>query len=128
MRLAPLILAATLAIPAAPALAAPQAPAAAPADKVVVVVAIPTPPGITEARLREEFAKAAPRYEQIPGLVRKYFTLGDGSFGGVYYWTSKAAADAWFNDAWRARVAATYHATAQVTYYTVPLAIDGKQP
>ena len=103
----------------------PPAPAT---DKVVVVVAIPTPPGVTEDFIRGEMTKSAPRYQQIPGLVRKYFTLGDGTFGGVYYWSSKAAADAWFNDAWYARIAATYHTKASVTYYTVPLAIDGAHP
>lgn len=96
--------------------------------KVVVIVAIPTPPGATDALLRAEFDKAAPRYQQIPGLIRKYFTTGGGKFGGVYLWTSKAAADAWFNDAWKARVTATYHAPADVTYYNVPLAIEGANP
>jgi heme-degrading monooxygenase HmoA len=121
----PLILAATVAI----LMTAPVAAMAEDAsDKVVVIVAIPTPPGATDAVLKAEFDKAAPRYQQIPGLIRKYFTTGNGKFGGVYYWSSKAAADAWFNDAWKARVAATYHAPADVTYYTVPLAIEGAHP
>jgi len=101
---------------------------AAPAAPVAVVVAIPTPPGVPETLLKQEFEKAAPRYQQIPGLKRKYFTLGNGTFGGIYYWSSKAAADAWFNDAWYARVDATYHAKPSVTYFQVPLAIEGTRP
>lgn len=119
---------ATLACTALPIAAlAETVPNTAPA-RIAVVVAIKTPPGITETRLREEFEKAAPRYQAIPGLIRKYFTIGNGGFGGIYYWSSKAAADAWFNDAWRARVKATYGTPGEVTYYDVPLAIDGAKP
>jgi len=113
---------------AAPSQSAP-APTSAPAEaRIAVVVAIRTPPGVDAARLKAEFEKAAPRYQQIPGLIRKYFTIGSSSFGGIYYWSSKAAADAWFNDAWRARVKATYGTPGEVTYYDVPLAIDGARP
>lgn len=100
----------------------------APTGRVAVVVAIATPPGITDERLRAEFDKAVPRYQQIPGLIRKYFTLQAGKFGGIYYWTSKAAAQAWFNDAWTARAKATYGTTPEISYYDVPLAIDGAKP
>lgn len=119
----------TLLFVAAIAAAVPiAAPAQTAPERVAVVVAIKTPPGVDAARLRAEFDKAAPRYQQIPGLIRKYFTIGDGSFGGIYYWSSKAAADAWFNDAWRARVKATYGSAGEVTYFVVPLAIDGTKP
>lgn len=107
--------------------AAPAAPAAD-TGKVAVVVTIATPPGATDAVLKNEFEKAVPRYQQIPGLIRKYFTIGNGTFGGIYYWSSKAAAEAWFNDSWRARAEATYHAKPNVTYFSVPVAIDGAKP
>ena len=123
MRIPMMIL--TFALAAAPIAAAAQD---APAGRVAVVVAIATPPGITDERLRAEFDKAVPRYQQIPGLIRKYFTIAPGRFGGIYYWSSKAAAQAWFNDAWTARAKATYGATPEVTYYDVPLAIEGAKP
>lgn len=119
-----ILLIATLATATMPAATAAQT---AP-EPVAVVVAIKTPPGVDATRLKAEFDKAAARYQQIPGLIRKYFTIGNGSFGGVYYWSSRAAADAWFNDAWRARVKATYGTAGEVTYYDVPLAIEGTKP
>lgn len=100
----------------------------APAGKVAVVVSIATPPGVTDAYLKGEFDKAAPRYQAIPGLIRKYFTIEPKRFGGIYYWSSKAAAQAWFNDAWVARAKATYGSDPVVTYYDVPMAIDGTKP
>ena len=51
-----------------------------------------------------------------------------GLAGGIYYWSNKAAAQAWFSDAWVARAKATYGADPVVTYYEVPLAIDGAKP
>ena len=95
------------------------------ADDVVVVVNVPTPPGVTAERLRAEFEAAAPRYRQIPGLKTKSFTIGEGSFGGAYLFDDRAAAEAWFSDAWRQRVVQTYGAPARVEIYEAPLTIDG---
>jgi heme-degrading monooxygenase HmoA len=124
MKITPLILAAALV--AVPLSAAARPDAAE--GRVAVVVSIATPPGVTDAYLKGEFDKAAPRYQAIPGLIRKYFTIEPKRFGGIYYWSSKAAAQAWFNEAWTARARATYGADPVVTYYDVPLAIDGVKP
>jgi hypothetical protein len=104
---------------ATPALAQPDGP-------VTVVVAITTPPGATRAIIEGGMTKAIPLYEKIPGLIRKYFTIGDTSFGGVYLWRNRAAAQAWFSDAWRAKAKATYGSDPQVTYYDVPIVLEGK--
>jgi hypothetical protein len=95
------------------------------ADDVVVVVNVPTPPGVTAERLRTEFEAAAPRYRQILGLKTKSFTIGEGSFGGAYLFEDRASAEAWFSDAWRQRVVQTYGAPARVDIYEAPLTIDG---
>jgi heme-degrading monooxygenase HmoA len=124
MKITPLILAAALVARPLSAAARPDAPE----GRVAVVVSIATPPGATDAYLKGEFEKAAPRYQQIPGLIRKYFTIEPKRFGGIYYWSSKTAAQAWFNEAWTARARATYGADPIVTYYDVPLAIDGVKP
>jgi len=120
----PLILAAALVAVPLSAAARPDAPE----GRVAVVVSIATPAGVTDAYLKGEFDKAAPRYQAIPGLIRKYFTIEPKRFGGIYYWSSKTAAQAWFNEAWTARARATYGADPIVTYYDVPLAIDGVKP
>ncbi len=99
-------------------------PATAPA-RVAVVVDITTPAGIPEDKIRTVMAQQTAQYAQVPGLIRKYFTIRPGHFGGIYYWSSKAAAEAWFNEAWYARVKATYGTPGVVTYYDVPVAVDG---
>jgi hypothetical protein len=90
-----------------------------------VIVAIATPPGVPRAAIESGMAKAVPTYAKLPGLIRKYFTIGEASFGGVYLWKSRAAAQAWFTDAWRAKAQATYGSAPQVTYYDVPIVLDG---
>ena len=91
---------------------------------ISVVVEIPTPAGAPRARIEQGIRDSVPQYRKVPGLLRKYFTIGDGTFGGVYLFESREAAQAWFGPAWRARVQATYGAPAKVTYFDVPVVLD----
>ena len=101
----------------APALAAP----------VAVLVAIPIPPTLDRPKLEGLFQQSVPQYQKLPGLIRKYFTIGDDNrAGGIYLFTSRAAAEAWFTDAWKAGVAKKWGAPADVRYFDVPLAIEGQ--
>lgn len=120
MRLAVIITAALL-----PTLAVAQpARVAAPSTQVAVSVSIPTPPGAPRAVVEAGMAKAAPTYAKVPGLIRKYFTIGQTDFGGMYLFRDRSSAQAWFSDAWRAKAATTYGAQPTVTYFDVPLIVD----
>ena len=46
--------------------------------------------------LKEIFAASVPKYQQVPGLLRKYYLLSDDgdTAGGVYLWKSRADAEA----------------------------------
>jgi hypothetical protein len=105
---------------AAPALA--QTPAAE--TPVATLVVVQTPPGVTRAMIEAGFVKAVPTYQNVPGLLRKYFTVSDTGFGGMYLWKNRAAAEAWYSPAWRARAKATYGTEPQLTYFDSPLQID----
>lgn len=91
---------------------------------VTIVVNIPTPPGAPRALIEGGIRKSVPQYRKVPGLLRKYFTIGEGTFGGVYLFASRAAAERWFNEAWHKRVIATYGRDGTVTYYDVPVVLD----
>ncbi len=70
------------------------------AAPVAVLVAIPIPAGMPRPQLEGLFQQSVPQYQALPGLVRKYFTIGDDNrAGGIYLFASRAAAEAWFNDA-----------------------------
>jgi len=123
MRNIRLLVAAPLAVFATGAIAQP----AAPASPVTVVVNVPAPPGAPRALIEAGIRKSVPQYRQVPGLLRKYFTIGEGTFGGVYLFASRAAAETWFDDAWHKRVVATYGRDGTVTYYDVPVVLDNAE-
>lgn len=104
-----------------------QSGLAAAESPVATVVTVKTPPGVTRPMIETGFRQAVPTYQKIPGLIRKYFTVNEESFGGMYLWKSRAAAEAWFNDQWRARARATYGSDPTVTYFDAPLQIDNSE-
>ena len=115
-----------LAQPAASAASsASSPPATTTSGPVAVVVSIPLPSGISREQAITAMQKSVPQYQALPGLARKYFTLSDdGRFGGIYLWNSRAEAQAWFSDGWRAKAAATYGAAPEVTYFDVPIVLE----
>lgn len=92
---------------------------------VAVVVEVPRPVGLSRDSLIEQFKQATPVYAALEGLQRKYFTYSDTSIGGVYLWQNRAAADAFFNQAWRDRIIASYGREAILNYYAAPVTTDG---
>lgn len=91
---------------------------------VAVMVVVKTPPGITRAAIDEGFVKAVPTYQKIPGLIRKYFTVNDDGFGGMYLWKNRAAAEAWFTPEFVAKSKARYGTEPQIIYFETPIQLD----
>lgn len=90
---------------------------------------------ITEFRLqtpvsREEaqkiFLSTAPKYQNVPGLIRKCYILSqDGTrVGGVYLWKSRADAESMYTDSWRKFVREKYDSDPSVTYFDTPVVVD----
>ena len=82
-------------------------------DKLITVVTrFPLPAGVTADQVRVAFEEVAPRFRNVPGLVRKYFLRSDDcrTGGGVYLWNQEPAARAFMND----RVAPMIRARFQV--------------
>jgi hypothetical protein len=115
---------ASLAMTASLVMTATPALAQSAGGLVTVVVAVPTPASADRARIEAGINASVPRYQMMPGLLKKYFTIGEGTFGGVYLFETRAAAQAAFSDAWKAQVVTTYGAPPSVTYFDVPLVLD----
>jgi len=75
--------------------------------RCLAIVRFPAPAGLTGAKLRAVLQDGVPRYQDLPGLHRKYFAGNVTHGGGIYEWESRAAADAFYNDAWRERPPST---------------------
>lgn len=93
---------------------------------IVAVVRFPLDPPLSSAEAAAAFEASAPNYQNVPGLVRKHYLLGEGGHvgGGVYLWESQAAAEALYDDAWRARLEARYGHAPSVEYYESAVTVD----
>jgi hypothetical protein len=91
---------------------------------VIATYQLPTP--ITRDEARRIFLSTAPKYQNVPGLARKYYVLSqDGkSVGGIYLWNSRAEADALYTESWRAFVREKYGTEPSLTYFDCPVVVD----
>ena len=72
------------------------------------------------------FKTTAPKYLGKPGLVRKYYFIteaGDRA-GGVYFWKSKADAEACYTSEWHTMVTEKYGVRPEIVYAEVPVSVD----
>jgi len=90
----------------------------------VVQFALPTSVSFDEAR--KMFESTAPKYKNMPGLVRKYYLRSEDGrkAGGVYLWESKAAAEKVYSGEWKARVKLLYGGEPEIVYFDTPVVVD----
>lgn len=73
---------------------------------------------------RRLLAEVAPKFQDIPGLMRKYF-IGNGTLaGGVYVWRDRASAERYLDEAWSRRMAESYGGQPRVDYFDCPALVD----
>ena len=96
---------------------------------IVAIVRFPLPEGMTAEQVRTSFEGSAPSYQGLPGLRRKYYlrTEDGREGGGVYLWESRTAAEAVYDDAWRARLTERFGAEPRVEYLECPVVVDPEQ-
>ncbi|NML16423.1 monooxygenase [Azohydromonas caseinilytica] len=84
------------------------------------------PKPITREEARRIFLSTAPKYQGVPGLLRKTYLLSEDGLtaGGVYFWNSKAEAEAVYTPAWRSFVKEKYGTEPSITYFESPVVVD----
>jgi hypothetical protein len=93
---------------------------------ITVITTFQLPKPITRDEARRIFLSTAPKYQGVPGLVRKVYVFsqeGDTA-GGVYLWNSRAEADAMYTQSWRTFVREKYGTDPSVTYFDSPVVVD----
>jgi hypothetical protein len=93
---------------------------------ITAITTFKLPKPITREEARTIFLSTAPKYQGVPGLVRKVYVLSeDGStVGGIYLWNSRVDADAMYTESWRAFVREKYSTEHSVTYFDSPVVVD----
>ena len=90
------------------------------------IVIAKRPPNVPRDKLDQLIVASVPTYQKIPGLLRKFFTVNDESYGGMYLWADRTAAEAWFTPTWAAQVKERTGADPQVIYFDSPVQIDNR--
>jgi hypothetical protein len=93
---------------------------------ITALVQFKLPQRLTREKAREVFSSTAPKYREIPGLIRKYYVLSaDGeTAGGVYLWNSLADAERLYTEEWKKFIRDKYGADPSVTYFETPVIVD----
>lgn len=93
---------------------------------ITAIVEFKLPQAISLAQAKETFLSTAPKYRDMPGLIRKYYFLSeDGSkAGGIYLWASREDADRVYTAEWKAFVRGKYGTDPALTFLQCPVVVD----
>jgi hypothetical protein len=93
---------------------------------ITTIATFRLPKPITRDEARSIFLSTAPKYQTVPGLVRKSYLISEdgATAGGVYVWETRADAEAMYTEAWRAFVRGKYGTDPSVTYFESPVVVD----
>jgi len=95
---------------------------------IVTIVTFQLPKPATLAEITKTFQATAPKYQGIPGLLRKnYWMSEDGRrVGGIYVWESRDAADRVYTPEWRTFVESKYGTPPSIEYLHSPVMVDNR--
>jgi hypothetical protein len=95
---------------------------------IVTIVTFQLPKPATLAEITKTFQSTAPKYQGVPGLIRKnYFMSEDGRrAGGIYVWESRADADRMYTPDWTKFVTDKYGSPPSVEYLHSPVMVDNR--
>jgi hypothetical protein len=93
---------------------------------VTAFVQFKLPSAMSRDQAKEAFMSTAPRYQQAPGLIRKYYLLSEdgGTAGGIYLWQSKVDAEHLYTQEWRNFVKEKYGTEPAIVYFHSPVVVD----
>jgi len=93
---------------------------------ITTITTFRMPKPLTREEARRVFLTTAPRYRDVPGLVRKAYVLSEdgATAGGVYLWKSRADAEAMYTPSWRAFVREKYGSDPSIMYFESPVVVN----
>ncbi len=93
---------------------------------ITAFVQFKLPHAMTPEQARDVFLSTAPRYQGMPGLIRKYYLLSDdgSTAGGVYLWRSREDAERVYTEDWRRFIIDKYGVEPSLSYFSTPVVVD----
>src|SRR5260370_25705224 len=101
-------------------------------NMITVVTRFQLPAGVTAEQIRAAFDEAAPKFRNVPGLVRKQFLHskvlpGRGNVetaGGVYLWNDETAARTFMNERVAPMIREKFHVDPTIEFYDSPVIVE----
>lgn len=93
---------------------------------ITVIVEFKLPQPMSTNQAKEIFLSTAPKYQGLPGLLRKYYFLTpEGTkAGGIYLWDSRENADRMYTEEWKSFVRSKYGSDPLLTFLETPVVVD----
>ena len=102
-------------------------PITCPMDNLITVVTrFQLPAGVTADQIRAAFVEAAPKFRNVPGLVRKQFLRSKDcrTAGGVYLWNDEGADRAFMNERVAPMIREKFHVDPTIEFYDSPVIVE----
>ena len=95
---------------------------------IVTIVTFNLAKPATLDEMTKVFQGTAPKYQGLPGLLRKsYFLSEDGRrTSGIYTWQSRADADRVYTPEWKKFVEGKYGVAPVIEYLHSPVTVDNR--
>ena len=92
---------------------------------ITAIVRFKLPADVGAAKAAEMFRATAPKYQALPGLIRKYYIYDAASHtgGGCYLWESREAAERFYDANWRKTITERY-SSPELSYFDTPVIVD----
>jgi len=93
---------------------------------ITVIVEFKLQKSMSVDEARVTFLSTAPKYQAMPGLIRKYYFLSEDGCkaGGIYLWQSRPHAERVYTEDWKTFVRGKYGSDPSLTYLECPVVVD----
>ncbi len=95
-------------------------------NMITVVTRFQLPAGVSAEQIRAAFEEAAPKFRNVPGLVRKHFLRSKDcrTAGGVYLWNDEPAARVFMNERVAPMIRAKFQVDPSIEFYDSPVIVE----
>ncbi len=93
---------------------------------ITVVTRFQLPAGVAAEQIHAAFEEAAPKFRNVPGLVRKQFLRSKDcrTAGGVYLWNDETAARAFMSERVAPMIREKFKVDPTIEFYDSPVIVE----
>ena len=95
---------------------------------ILAIVTFHLPQPVSLDEITKTFQSTAPRYQGVPGLLRKNYWLSEDGrrAGGIYVWETRADAERVYTADWKKLVESKYGNPPEIEYLHSPVMVDNR--